>query len=148
MPNLHPRLEADCVLLGHFPLCRLLLSKDSNYPWFLLVPDRDDIQEIHELSDEDQAQLIRESSYVSRTLAQRFDADKMNVAAIGNVVPQLHVHHIVRYESDPAWPSPVWNHTPAVPYSDEALKERCRDWQTWVTEDPPSCGPFTAALIG
>jgi diadenosine tetraphosphate (Ap4A) HIT family hydrolase len=121
MADLHPRLQQDCLLLGHFTLCRLLLMRDANYPWFILVPDREDISEIFQLSGEDQVQLLRESSRLSAVLVERFHADKLNIAALGNVVPQLHVHHVVRYRDDPAWPAPVWGHAPARPYTPESL---------------------------
>lgn len=121
MFELHPRLEADCITVGSFPLCRLLLMNDSNYPWFVLVPQRAGIREVFELSEDDQHQLLRESSALSRVISDHFKADKINVAALGNVVPQLHIHHIVRYESDPAWPAPVWGHAPAKPYPEEEL---------------------------
>jgi len=116
-----PQLLNDSLVLGDFPLNRLLLSKDSNYPWFILVPRRAEIREIFELSQEDQQQLIHESSYLSRQLCRGFNADKMNVAALGNQVPQLHLHHIVRYVHDPAWPGPVWGKLAAQPYTDSEL---------------------------
>ena len=119
--QIHPLLQQDCIELGHFQLCRLLLMNDSNFPWFILVPERLDISEIHQLSDEDQVQLIRECSHLSRELAQSYRADKMNVAALGNMVPQLHIHHIVRYKTDPAWAGPVWGKVKAVPYGPDAL---------------------------
>jgi diadenosine tetraphosphate (Ap4A) HIT family hydrolase len=121
MADLHPRLQQDCLLIGRFTLCRLLLMQDANYPWFILVPDREDISEIFQLSGEDQVQLLRESSRLSAVLVERFHADKLNIAALGNVVPQLHVHHVVRYRDDPAWPAPVWGHAPSRPYTPEGL---------------------------
>ncbi len=123
MADLHPRLQQDCLLLGRFTLCWLLLMRDANYPWFILVPDREDISEIFQLSGEDQVQLLRESSRLSAILVERFHADKLNIAALGNVVPQLHVHHVVRYRDDPAWPLPVWGHAPARPHTPEGLSE-------------------------
>lgn len=123
MFELHPKLNEDCFEIGQFPLGRLLLMNDSNYPWFILVPQREGIREIHELTGEDQVQFIRESSYLSRKLSAIFNADKMNIAAIGNMVPQLHIHHIVRYKDDPAWPGPVWGALPSRPY-DEDEKEK------------------------
>lgn len=116
MFELHPRLAEDCILMGRFPLCQLLLMNDANYPWFILVPERVDIREIYQLGEEDQVRLISESSHLSRQLASHFHADKMNVAALGNMVPQLHVHHIVRYRNDPAWPGPVWGRVPSKAY--------------------------------
>jgi diadenosine tetraphosphate (Ap4A) HIT family hydrolase len=99
------------------------LMRDANYPWFIMVPDREGITEIYQLSEADQLQLLRESSQLSATLVERFHADKLNIAALGNVVPQLHVHHVVRYRDDPAWPAPVWGHAPARPYTPEGLSE-------------------------
>ena len=121
MFTLHPQLQADCIPLGRFPLCQLLLLNDSNYPWFILVPEREAVSEIYQLSAEDQQQLMRESSYLAQRPAERFKADKMNIAALGNIVPQLHLHHIVRYRHDPAWPAPVWGKVPAKPYGAEVL---------------------------
>lgn len=117
MAELHPQLQKDCICIGRFELCRLLLMQDANYPWFILVPDREGISEIYQLSQNDQAQLLHESSYLAEVIANAFEADKINIAALGNVVPQLHVHHIVRYRGDPAWPAPVWGKVPAKPYA-------------------------------
>ncbi|MCC6303197.1 MAG: HIT domain-containing protein [Gammaproteobacteria bacterium] len=116
MAELHPRLAADTVEIGRFPLCRVLLMKDANYPWCILVPDRADVTEIHQLSAGDQLQLMRESVRLSEAMTQVFRPDKLNIAALGNVVPQLHVHHIARYRHDPAWPVPVWGRVPAAEY--------------------------------
>ena len=121
MAELHPQLQNDCLLVGRFPLCRLLLMRDANYPWFILVPDRAGITEIYQLEPADQQALIRESSLLASVLAAGFRADKLNIAALGNLVPQLHVHHVVRYREDPAWPAPVWGRVPVKPYTDEAL---------------------------
>ena len=121
MTDLHPQLQRDCLILGRFELSHLLLLNDSNYPWFILVPDRDDITEIVELSDSDRSQLWQESHVLSTHIMRQFGEDKLNIGAIGNLVPQLHLHHIVRYRSDLAWPAPVWGKTVAKPYSDEAL---------------------------
>ena len=121
MADLHPQLAKDCLVVGRFPLCRLLLMRDANYPWFILVPDREGITEIHQLAAAEQQQLLHESSTLAAALERAFQADKLNIAALGNVVPQLHVHHIVRYRNDPAWPAPVWGRVPARPYSEAAL---------------------------
>ncbi len=118
---LHPQLEADTWVVGDFPLCRLLLMKDANYPWFVLVPRRAGVTEIYHLDPKDRTQLIEESSALSETLADLFIARKMNVAALGNMVPQLHLHHVVRYEDDVAWPGPIWGVAEAKAYSDEQL---------------------------
>lgn len=110
-------------MVGRFPLCRLLLMQDANYPWFILVPDREGVTEIHHLDAEDRQRLMHESCTLASVLEQAFHADKLNIAALGNVVPQLHVHHIVRYHNDPAWPAPVWGRVAARAYSDAALAE-------------------------
>lgn len=118
--SLHPRLSADCFVAGDWPLSRLLLMNDSQYPWYILVPRRDEIREIHELDAADQTQLFRESMILSRALALAYKGDKLNIAALGNVVPQLHLHHVVRYTHDAAWPAPVWGRHPAKPYGEAA----------------------------
>ena len=122
MAELHPQLEKDCLLLGRFELCKVLLMNDANYPWFILVPDRQAVTEIYQLNEQDQQQLMQESSIMAKMLVEDFQADKVNIAALGNVVPQLHVHHIARYHDDPAWPAPVWGASPAHAYADEALQ--------------------------
>ncbi|WP_428381134.1 HIT domain-containing protein [Nevskia ramosa] len=124
--SLHPRLAADTVPVGDFVLCRLLLSKDAHYPWLILVPRRADIREIHELSEADQQQLLCESMLLSRALMTAFAPTKLNIAALGNMVPQLHVHHIARFETDAAWPAPVWGRVPAIDYDETARSERIR----------------------
>ncbi|MGY0217764.1 HIT domain-containing protein [Endozoicomonadaceae bacterium StTr2] len=120
--KLAPQLENDTVAIGDFPLCRVLLMNDANYPWIILVPRMAGLEEIYQLSETDQQQLLKESSFVAQTLKDVFSADKINVAALGNMVRQLHVHHIVRYQSDSAWPAPVWGQQPARQYDDSALK--------------------------
>ncbi len=119
--QLHPRLAADCHLLGHFPLCALLLMDDATYPWFILVPRRPGITEIHQLDGGDRALLMEESCRLGEAVLEEFGGDKLNVAALGNVVPQLHLHHIVRRVGDPAWPGPVWGHRPPHPYEGDAV---------------------------
>jgi diadenosine tetraphosphate (Ap4A) HIT family hydrolase len=123
MAELHPQLQKDCLLLGQFALCKLLLMQDANYPWFILVPDRQGITEIYQLAEQEQQQLMRESSIMARMLVEDFHADKVNIATLGNVVPQLHVHHIARYHNDPAWPAPVWGAHAARAYDEEALQQ-------------------------
>ena len=116
MFELHPQLAADCLHVGDFDLCRLLLVGDSRYPWFILVPRRPGISEIYELCGNDQQALIAESSRLAERLAEAFKPDKLNIAAIGNVVPQLHLHHVARFVGDAAWPGPIWGRLPPVPY--------------------------------
>lgn len=121
MAALHPQLQKDCLVVGRFPLCHLLLLRDAHYPWFVLVPDRDAISEIYQLSDADQQRLLHESTTLAKALVAAFAPDKLNIAALGNVVPQLHLHHVVRYTTDPAWPAPVWGKLPARSYADAEL---------------------------
>jgi diadenosine tetraphosphate (Ap4A) HIT family hydrolase len=121
LAQIHSQLRNDCLILGQLELCHLLLVLDANYPWFILVPDREDITEIHQLDETDQQQLMRESVLLSRVLAAAFSPDKLNIAALGNVVPQCHIHHIVRYRTDAAWPAPVWGRVPAKEYTQEEL---------------------------
>ena len=121
MTTLHPQLQKDCIIVGRFPLCHVLLMNDANYPWLILVPDRDKVTEIYQLTEADQAQLIRESSTVATILSDHFNADKINIAALGNVVPQLHIHHIARYRDDATWPKPVWGNAPTQTYNEDAL---------------------------
>ncbi len=122
--ELHGTLAADSISLGNFPLCRLLLMNDVQYPWFILVPRRPGAREIYQLAELDQQHLLRESATLSRAIMQAYRGEKLNVAALGNVVPQLHVHHIVRYANDPAWPAPVWGRHPAQPYDEAARRAR------------------------
>lgn len=118
---LHPQLQKDCINLGSFGLCRLLLMNDKRYPWFILVPEITGITEIYQLSSAQQKMLIEESSYLAEQLSLIYKPDKLNIAAIGNRVPQLHIHHIVRYQTDDVWPDPVWGKLPGIPYSESEL---------------------------
>lgn len=120
--NLHPTLKKDCFELMRFELCRVLLMNDSQFPWLILVPERKNISEIHQLSTQDQQQLIRESSYIAEQMHLLFNPDKMNIATLGNVVPQLHIHHIARYKTDKIWPAPVWGKLEAITYTEDKLK--------------------------
>ena len=122
--ELHPQLAADTHPVAALALCDLRLMDDANYPWLVLVPR---LPEARDMVDLDQAQrhaLSDEIDRASRTLRDAFQPFKLNVAALGNLVPQLHVHVIARYEHDPAWPSPVWGRVAARPYTPELLVER------------------------
>ncbi len=118
--ELDPRLTADTFLVGETPLSQVLLMNDTRYPWLILVPRRADITEPFELSEADQAQLWSESMLLGEAMKAHFAADKLNIAALGNQVAQLHVHHIARFHTDAAWPGPVWGVGSAVPHSDAA----------------------------
>ena len=104
MFQLHERLLADTVLVAEFTLSLVLLSKDANYPWIILVPKRHSIQEVYQLDIEDRQQLLHESCVVAETMTALFRPDKLNIATIGNMVPQLHMHHVARFSNDGAWP--------------------------------------------
>ena len=119
--SLAPELQRDCIELADWPLCKVLLMNDSQYPWFILVPRVAGVKEIIDLSEELQITLLQESGKLSKLLQQVFNPDKLNVAALGNMVPQLHVHHIARFTTDAAWPTPIWGKLPAVPYTDEQI---------------------------
>jgi diadenosine tetraphosphate (Ap4A) HIT family hydrolase len=114
--ELDQRLAADCEHVYELPLCSLLLSKDANYPWLILVPRIADATEFIDLNDQQRQGYQKESLLVSHFLKRFFSPDKLNIAALGNVVSQLHVHHIARYKTDPAWPAPIWNAVPAKAY--------------------------------
>jgi diadenosine tetraphosphate (Ap4A) HIT family hydrolase len=121
--QLHPRLKEDCIAIGRFNLCQLLMMNDNQYPWFILVPEKAGIKEIYQLSKPDRQTLTEESSYLAKNLAALFKADKMNIATIGNLVPQLHIHHVVRYQTDKAWPAPIWGKFAAVAYTQWQIEE-------------------------
>lgn len=120
--RLHQRLQQDCIELGRFELCLLLMMNDKQYPWFILVPQRNDISEIYQLTENDRSLLFQESCYLTEHLSAIYTADKMNIASLGNLVPQLHIHHIVRYRTDNSWPAPVWGLSGAVPYSNREIE--------------------------
>ena len=121
MFSLDSRLQQDTLVMGDFPLCRLLLMNDANYPWFILVPRREAVSELFQLDTADQQQLWLETTRLAETLKDAFVADKMNVATLGNVVSQLHMHVIVRRREDQAWPAPVWGRHPARAYEADEI---------------------------
>ncbi|MBX3553543.1 MAG: HIT domain-containing protein [Pseudolabrys sp.] len=121
--TLHPQMEADSAPIGDLPLCRVLAMNDANYPWLVLVPRRNGMRDVIDLTDTDQARLAVESAQAARALKDMTHCTKLNVAALGNTVPQLHVHVIARFSNDAAWPRPVWGVLPAKPYSDAALAD-------------------------
>ena len=121
--RLDRQLEKDTVLVADWHLCQVRLMNDSRYPWVILIPKVEDVSEIHQLADEQQQLLLGESVRLSKALEQLFAPHKLNVAALGNMVRQLHIHHIVRFEDDASFPRPVWGVGDAVPYEAEALNE-------------------------
>lgn len=121
---LHPQLAADTVCIGRLPLCEVRLMNDEHYPWFILVPMRANSVEVYDLPPNEQAWLWRECSEVGETLMTSLDGDKLNIATLGNMVPQLHVHVVVRYQHDAAWPGPIWGNVPAKPFAAATLAEK------------------------
>jgi diadenosine tetraphosphate (Ap4A) HIT family hydrolase len=116
--SLHPQLAQDTVPLGDLPLARALLAKDANYPWLILVPRLPGLVELIDLEENAQVQLLGEVAAAARALKSVTRCDKLNIAALGNQVPQLHVHVIARRHSDAAWPKPVWGVKPPLAYND------------------------------
>lgn len=121
---LHEQLAKDGWVVGDFPLCRVLMMDDSQYPWLILVPRQAGLRELYELDWEQQQQYLRESNCCCQLLVEHFFAEKLNVAALGNMVPQLHIHHIARCVADPAWPRPVWGALPPQPYTEVQREQR------------------------
>ncbi|WP_458524538.1 HIT domain-containing protein [Onishia taeanensis] len=119
--SLHPRLAADSLHIADLPLCQVRLMNDARYAWLVLVPRRDEIREVYDLSADDQARLWQEATALGKALMAAKAGDKLNLATLGNMVPQLHLHVIVRHQGDEAWPGPVWGQGQAVPY--EAKQE-------------------------
>jgi diadenosine tetraphosphate (Ap4A) HIT family hydrolase len=117
---LDPRLAGDTRPVGDLPLCSVLLLDDARFPWLVLVPRRRGASELTDLADEDAATLMGELRVATRVMLALAQPDKVNVGALGNVVPQLHVHVVGRFRSDPAWPGPVWGHGTRQPYPDHA----------------------------
>ena len=130
--KLDRQLEQDTVLVADWHLCQVRLMNDSRYPWVILIPKVEDVSEIHQLADEQQQLLLGESVRLSKALEQLFAPHKLNVAALGNMVRQLHIHHIVRFEDDASFPRPVWGVGDAVPYEAEALNETVNGLQIAV----------------
>lgn len=120
--DLHPDLIRDGIEIGQFDLCRVLLINDSHYPWFVLVPERANISDTIDLNTDDHAQLWVESRAFSQGIMKAFGGEKLNVAALGNMTPQLHIHHIVRYVSDDAWPGPIWGKQPLQAYKPKEIE--------------------------
>ncbi|MDB5486102.1 MAG: Histidine triad protein [Tardiphaga sp.] len=120
--SLNPQLQKDTIDIGDLPLCKVLVIKDANYPWLLLVPRRAEVTEIIDLDEVAQAQLMTEINRVARALKDVTTCDKLNIAALGNAVPQLHVHIIARRTTDAAWPRPVWGVVGAVPHDAQEVQ--------------------------
>jgi diadenosine tetraphosphate (Ap4A) HIT family hydrolase len=135
--SLHPQLEKDTIGIGDLPLSRVFVIKDANYPWMLLVPRRAGANEILDLDEAEQAQLMTEVIRVSRALKAVTRCDKLNIAALGNVVPQLHVHIIARRTTDAAWPKPVWGRVAAITHDPQEVEAFIRELRRriWFAAD-------------
>lgn len=132
--QLHPRLEQDCFLIGRFALSQLLMMNDSQYPWFILVPQRPNISEIYQLGQSDRQQLMNESCELAKALAEIYQPDKLNIAAIGNLVPQLHLHHVARYQTDKAWPGPIWGKFSPLAYDEREAQTHIQRLREYFAE--------------
>lgn len=117
---LHPQILKDSIGIGDLPLSHVRLMNDATYPWLLLMPRQASASEIIDLDEADRVQLMAEIALVSQVVKALTGCDKLNVASLGNAVPQLHVHVIARFRGDAAWPKPVWGQVPAVAYTEEA----------------------------
>lgn len=119
--ELHPRLAQDSIHITDWPLSQVRVMNDRQFPWFLLIPRVPNVTEIIDLNDADQQQLWRESAFLSHWLKAEYRPEKLNIAAIGNKVPQLHLHHIGRFSDDLVWPDPVWGRLPPKPLAEETV---------------------------
>ena len=124
---LHPEFIKNCLPINNLGVCRVFLQNNSNFPWLLLIPMRENITELFDLTIEDYEQVMNEVRAVTKHFAVYTGADKMNVSTLGNVVPQLHIHIIARFKNDPAWPNPVWNALPAKPYAQDKAEILIRE---------------------
>jgi diadenosine tetraphosphate (Ap4A) HIT family hydrolase len=121
--ELDPQLARDTATVGNLPLSRVLVSRDASYPWLILVPRRAGAVELIDLPDADQAQVMREIAQVGRVLKTMTACDKLNIAAIGNMVAQLHIHLVARHRGDAAWPKPIWGAGSARTYAPDVLDQ-------------------------
>ncbi|MFT2090674.1 HIT domain-containing protein [Paraglaciecola sp. 2405UD69-4] len=131
---LDPQLAKDSEFIADLSLCTVRLINDANYPWLILVPMVANISEVIHLSEQQQQTLWQESAFISRVITQLFTPDKLNIAALGNMVPQLHLHHIARYKDDMSWPKPIWGQYPAKGYCDHVLQQRIALIQKAITK--------------
>jgi len=135
MFQIDPRLASDTLEVASLTLCQVLLLNDRRYDWLVLVPRRESVTEILDLSPQDQAQLWREVTLVAQVLRDAQPDLKLNIGALGNVVRQLHLHVLLRQEGDPAWPGPVWGHSPREPHTAEAGHAAAERWRVLLEEE-------------
>ncbi|MDV7340296.1 HIT family protein [Terasakiella sp. A23] len=127
MFKLNERIDNDTFEICELSACKLLLMNDQNYPWILLVPMFADVTELHHLSIGDQTKVLADINQASQIMEDMFKPKSLNVAALGNVVSQLHIHIVARFEDDATWPGPVWGQKPAIPYDDEKRLNQLKD---------------------
>ena len=126
MFKLDPRLEQDTILIGEVSLSKVVLMNDARYPWVSLVPRVTGLTEVFQLNDKQQSQLVEESNFIAEKMKTLVQADKMNIAALGNIVSQLHIHHVARFTRDETWPAPVWGRGQAVQYDNAERDAVCQ----------------------
>jgi diadenosine tetraphosphate (Ap4A) HIT family hydrolase len=126
---LHPQLAQDTLAITNWPLCRVLRMNDTTYPWLILVPARPNCREITDLPRRDRHQLMDEISLASEALRRECNPAKINIAALGNMVPQLHIHVIARFTTDPAWPKPIWGMQPLRPFGPGEAQGEISHWR-------------------
>lgn len=135
MFQIDSRLAGDTLEVASLTLCQVLLLNDQRYDWLVLVPQRESVTEVLDLSPPDQAQLWREVTLVAGVLREAQPDCKLNIGALGNIVRQLHLHILLRQEGDPAWPGPVWGHSPREPYSEEAGQAAVARWRAQLEQE-------------
>lgn len=126
--RLDPRLQADSLEIGRTGLSSVRLMDDARWPWILLVPERPDIREWFDLTEADARRLLEESRALARVMAAGVSDAKLNIANLGNIVAQFHLHHVVRTPADPAWPGPVWGFGERRPYPPAEARAQCAEW--------------------
>lgn len=135
MFQIDPRLAGDSLEVTSLTLCQVLLLNDRRYDWLVLVPRHEGVTEVLDLSPQDQVQLWREVTLVAQVLRNAHPDCKLNIGALGNVVRQLHLHVLLRQEGDPAWPGPVWGHSPREPYATEAGHAAAERWRVQLEQE-------------
>ena len=129
MFELDKKLQADTFFIKDLEISRLLLMNDSNYPWLILVPRKAGLIELNDLSFFEQTEVLHEINIVGKVLKENFKADKLNIANLGNVVSQLHIHVIARFKNDVAFPKSVWGAVAAKPYEEKAAQKLINELQ-------------------
>ncbi|MFT0180689.1 HIT domain-containing protein [Pseudomonas benzopyrenica] len=135
MFQIDPRLASDSLEVASLTLCQVLLLNDRRYDWLVLVPRREGVTEVLDLSPQDQVQLWREVTLVAQVLRGAQPDLKLNIGVLGNIVRQLHLHVLLRQEGDPAWPGPVWGHSPREPYGEAAGRAAAQRWQVLLEQE-------------